>query len=305
MSVTSLKAKITTIRNRLIDGRFTSREIAPYLFLIPFFLIFLIFYVWPILWAPWMSLHSFGFASTEWVGLQNYQDILSGGQFIQTLANTFIITGLVIPAQVIGGLVIAVLLNSQLVKFRRVIRTGYLVPVALSMTVLSIVFQLFLTRGGLINQVSEAIFDGFVLWLADPFWAKISVAVVMIWRQMGISVLIYLAGLQGVPDHLYDAAKVDGASKLQQFWHVTVPQLRPITLLVVILNTTRTIRLFDVPYVLTSGGPGNATKTVVLHLFNTAFLDVNLGRAAAIGTVLAVILGGIMIAQYRLGSETQ
>ncbi|WP_411968962.1 carbohydrate ABC transporter permease [Haloferax sp. YSSS75] len=252
-----------------------------------------------------MSLHSFGFGSTEWVGLQNYETILSGSQFLTTLTNTFVIAGLVIPSQVIGGLLIAVMLNSQLIRLRRIIRSGYLVPVALSMTVLSIVFQFLLSRGGLVNQFSDAVFGGHVLWLADPLWAKISVALVMIWRQMGISVLIYLAGLQGIPNHLYQAAKIDGANRLQQFRYITVPQLRPITLLVVILSTTRTVRLFDVPYVLTGGGPGNASKTIVQYLFETAFLNVNLGRAAAIGTVLTVILGAIMIAQYKFGSETQ
>jgi ABC-type sugar transport system permease subunit len=296
---------VETVRRRLDLGRFITRDLAPYLFLVPFFLIFGIFYVWPILWAPWMSFHSFGFGTTEWIGAQNYQNILTGGQFVTTLTNTFVIAALVIPAQVLGGLLIAVLLNSQLLRLRRVIRSGYLVPVALSMTVLSIVFQFFLSRGGLVNQFSDAVFGGHLLWLSDPLWAKVSVAVVMIWRQIGISVLIYLAGLQGIPEQLYNAAKIDGASRFQQFRYITVPQLRPITLLVVILTTTRTIRLFDVPYVLTGGGPGNASKTIVQFLFETAFLNVDLGRAAAIGTVLTVILGGIMILQYRLGSETE
>jgi ABC-type sugar transport system permease subunit len=111
--------------------------------------------------------------------------------------------------------------------------------------------------------------------------------------------------LQGIPDQLYQAAKIDGANRFQQFRYITVPQLRPIILLVVILNTTRSIRLFDVPYVLTGGGPGNASKTVVQLLFETAFTNVALGQAAAIGTVLTFILGGIMIAQYRYGSQTE
>lgn len=296
---------LADIRQRIDIERLVSRDVAPYLFLIPFFLIFAVFYVWPIIWAPWMSLHSFGFGSTEWVGLENYRGILTGGQFLTTLVNTFVIAGIVIPAQVVGGLLIAVLLDSQLVRFRRIIRSGYLVPVALSMTVLSIVFQFFLARGGLINQFSDLVFGGHILWLNSPLWAKVSVAMVMIWRQIGISVLIYLAGLQGIPDQLYQAAKIDGANRIQQFRYITVPQLRPIILLVVILNTTRSIRLFDVPYVLTGGGPGNASKTVVQLLFETAFTNVALGQAAAIGTLLTFILGGIMIAQYRYGRETQ
>jgi lactose/L-arabinose transport system permease protein len=305
MESEGLTAVFADIRRKIGDEKLISRGIVPYLFLVPFFLIFAVFYVWPIIWAPWMSLHSFGFASTEWIGLANYQNILTGGQFLTTLTNTFVIAGIVIPAQVIGGLLIAVLLDSQLVWFRRIIRSGYLVPVALSMTVLSIVFQFFLTRGGLINQFSDLVFGGHILWLNSPLWAKVSVALVMIWRQIGISVLIYLAGLQGIPDQLYQAAKIDGANRFQQFRYITVPQLRPIILLVVILNTTRSIRLFDVPYVLTGGGPGNASKTVVQLLFETAFTNVALGQAAAIGTVLTFILGGIMIAQYRYGSQTE
>jgi len=305
MAAKNTGLELGDVRDSLDLGRFVTRDIAPYLFLVPFFLVFAVFYIWPIIWAPWMSLHSFGFGSTEWVGLENYEAIMTGGQFLKTLTNTFVIAGVVVPTQVIGGLLIAVLLNSQLLRFRKIIRSGYLIPVALSMTVLSIVFQFLLTRGGLVNQFSDAVFGGHILWLTSPLWAKVSVAVVVIWRQMGISVLIYLAGLQGIPDQLYQAAKIDGANRFQQFLYITVPQLRPITLLVVILNTTRTVRLFDVPYVLTGGGPGNASKTIVQLLFETAFLNVNLGRAAAMGTVLTLVLGGIMIAQYKLGRETQ
>jgi ABC-type sugar transport system permease subunit len=283
-------------------GGISRRDLMPYLFLLPFFLIYGVFYFWPIVWAPWMSFQSFSFAGTEFVGLDNYA-ALPQGQFVTTLFNTLMIALIVIPAQVIVGLVIAVLLNSSLVRFRKLIRSGYIVPTVMSTTVLAIIFDTFLSQNGILNQLFMFVAGTTVYWLTDPMPAKISVALVVIWRQMGITVLIYLAGLQGIPQHLYRAAKVDGANRYQQFRHITVPQLRPISVLVVILTTSQTLRLFDVPYVLTDGGPGNASKTIVMLLFEAAFSSLNLGYAAAIGTVLSVMLAAVLIVQYRVGSE--
>jgi ABC-type sugar transport system permease subunit len=278
------------------------RDIVPYLFLFPFFFIFGVFYFWPILWAPWMSFRSYSFTGTEFVGLENYASLLEG-QLITTVINTLGIALLVIPAQVVIGLLIAVLLNSAAIRFKKIIRSGYIIPTVMSTTVLAIIFDIFLAGNGLINQGIEPLLGTTVYWLTNPIPAKVSVALVVIWRQMGITVLIFLAGLQGIPPHLYQAAKVDGANRYQQLRHITVPQLRPITILVVILTTSQTLRLFAVPYVLTDGGPGNASKTIVMLLFEAAFTRIELGYAAAIGTVLSVMLAAVLIMQYRIGSE--
>ena len=275
------------------------RGVVGYLFILPFFLIFAVFYVWPVLWAPWMSFQSFSFGGTTFVGLENYQALVDQGSFLTTLINTFIIAGIVIPAQVILALLIAILLNSQLVKAKRYVRSGYLVPVVMSTVVLSIIFSLLLAPQGIINRFLESSFGFSIEWLTDPLMAKVSVALVIIWRRLGISILIYLAGLQGVSQHLYRAAKIDGASRVQQFRHVTIPQLAPITVLVVILTTTRTLREFAIPFVLTEGGPGSASTTVVQLLYQAAFLGLDLGYAAAIGTVFTFVLGSILIIQYK------
>ena len=274
-------------------------DLVGYLFLLPFAIIFAVFYVWPILWAPWMSLQSFSLVGTEFVGLENYRRVFGQGLFLKTLINTFIIAGIVIPAQVILGLFAAILLNSQLVKFRRYIRSGYLVPVVMSTVVLSIIFSLFLSNSGIINQVLQATVGISINWLTDPLLAKFSVALVIIWRRLGISMLIFLAGLQGVPQHLYQAAAIDGASRWQQFRYITVPQLGPVTVLVVVLTTARTLREFAIPFVLTEGGPANESTTVVQVLYQTAFVDLDLGYSAAIGVVFTLILGTILVLQYK------
>jgi len=246
-----------------------------------------------------MSFQSFSFQGTEFIGLENYRRVFTQGLFLKTLANTFIIAGIVIPAQVILGLFAAILLNSQLVKARRYVRSGYLIPVVMSTVVLSIIFSLFLSQSGIINQVLEATVGVSVQWLTDPFLAKVSVALVIIWRRLGISMLIFLAGLQGVPQHLYKAAAIDGANRWQQFRYVTVPQLAPVTVLVVVLTTARTLREFAIPFVLTEGGPANESTTVVQLLYQTAFTELNLGYAAAIGVVFTFVIGTILVLQYK------
>jgi ABC-type sugar transport system permease subunit len=274
-----------------------------YIFLIPFFVTFGLFYVYPILWGPWMSFHEFTFNGQTFAGLENYRRLLVEDQFLTALVNTLFISVIVIPVQVVVALLFAVLLNSQFTKFKKIMRAGYLVPVVMSTTILAIIFDLFLNQGGLINTGLQNTFGFKVNWLTDPLWAKISVASVLIWRRLGISILIYLAGLQGIPENLYRAAEIDGAGPLQQFRHITIPQLWPITLVVVILSTSRTLRAFATPFVLTGGGPGNASKTVIQLIYEVGFSQFQLGYAATMGTVFALFIGLIMIVQYRLGGS--
>ena len=140
-------------------------------------------------------------------------------------------------------------------------------------------------------------------WLGDPMWAKVSIVIAMTWHYTGQNAIIYLAQMQSIGGELYEAAHVDGASAFQRFWHVTVPGLRPAIVLTVILSTIGTLQLFDEPYVLTNGGPDNATLTVGMYLYQNGFKYFDFGYASAIGYALTIIIGVISLIQLRLFKE--
>ncbi|AKU09873.1 hypothetical protein ABY42_18625 (plasmid) [Haloferax gibbonsii] len=283
----------------------TFERVVPYLFLLPFFAIFGAFYIYPLVWAPWMSFQSFSLAGTQFVGLQNFRTLFETGRIVTITYNTVFIAAIAIPLQVGAGMVIAVVLNSQYIKLKTALRGGYLMPLVTSTTVLAIVFTAFLSESGIVNIGLNNLFGVTIPWLQEPVWARISVAIAHAWRGMGLAVLIYLAGLQGIPKQLYQAAKIDGASKWAQFRYITVPQLKPITILVLILTTSKALKLFETPYVLTDGGPDSATYTIVFEMYTAAFRNFQLGYAAAVGTVLAIMLSAIMIIQYNLLNDSE
>lgn len=281
-----------------------NRKTAPYLFLLPFFVIYTTFFIIPFLWAPLMSLQEFTFTGNQFVGLQNYQELLSPASQLGTATyNTVIIALIKIPIQVVLGLVAAVLVDSALTRGKRWLRSTYIAPILLSMTVIGVLFKLLLADRGLVNQALMVTIGTQISWLTDPFIAKVSVAFGAIYRESAISFLIFLAGLQSIDPDLYQAAKIDGANRLQQFRYVTLPQLRPISVLVVILTTANALKTFAIPLIMTNGGPGDATKTIVMLLYETGFTTLNMGQAAAIGTLLTIALAIIMVFQYRVGSS--
>lgn len=300
----------TTARNsnqtatEKVTERLFSRSAVPYYFLIPFFAIWVVFYLYPIFWAVWMSFNEFGFQGSSFVGAQHYVRILSGqGNFLTSLFNTGLITAMVVPTQIAVALVFATLLDSGFTKFRKIQRAGYLLPMVTSTAVMASLFGLFLDSTGLLNQVLSSLAGVQYNWLSQPFLAKVSVALTHGWRTTGLFIVIYLAGLQNIPEQLYRAAAIDGANRIQQFRYITVPQLRPITMLVTILATFRAVQLFDVPFVLTQGGPGFSSTTVVMLLFQEAFQNINLGYAAAIAVVYTVIVGTLYIIQFKIGGR--
>lgn len=281
-----------------------SKKHVPYLFLLPFFIIYTTFFIIPFLWAPLMSLQEFTFTGNTFVGFENYETLLSPASQLGTVTiNTLIIALIKIPIQVILGLVAAILVDSALTKGKEWLRTTYIAPILLSMTVIGVLFKLLLADSGLVNQALLATIGTQIGWLTDPLMAKVSVAFGAIYRESAISFLIFLAGLQSIDPDLYQAAKIDGANRLQQFRHVTLPQLRPISVLVVILTTANALKTFAIPLIMTRGGPGNASKTIVMLLYETGFSTLNMGQAAAIGTLLTIALAAIMILQYRIGTD--
>jgi lactose/L-arabinose transport system permease protein len=276
----------------------------PYLFLLPVIVLFLAFKVYPYAYAAWLSLTKIQKGKQVFVGLGNYGRLLTDPIFYKALSNTLLILVIQVPLMLGLALLLAVAFNSALLKWRAIWRTAYFVPIVMGLVAYGILFSTLLNNHyGLVNFALESIGLPRVPWLGDPFWAKISIIIALTWHYTGNSAVIYLAQLQSVPGELYEAAEIDGATALQRFWHITLPGLRPAITLTVVLSTIGTLQLFDEPYVLTNGGPNNATLTIGMYLYQNGFKYFDFGYASAIGYVLTGIIGILALIQFRLLRE--
>lgn len=253
-------------------------------------------------WRP-QSLHQ------EFVGLANYvrvffQDPLS----LTTLRNTFYYTLVTIPATTFLSLIVAVMINS-LPRGKALFRTLYFLPVVTSIVATSIMWKwLYQDRFGLINQVIKlALVDTlgfkinpFIQWLTSNSLAMPSIMAMSIWQTLGFNMVLFLAGLTSIPQVFYDAAKIDGAGRCQVFRHITIPLLRPTTIFVVATGMINGMQVITPMYVMTQGGPANATKSIVLHLYEKAFFSYLFGYASAIAFVLFVIIFLLTLIQLRI-----
>jgi lactose/L-arabinose transport system permease protein len=269
----------------------------PWVFLAPVVILFLGFKVYPVLSALWLSFTENIDGVDTFVGGVNYQRIVSDPLFWRALTNTVEILVVQVPVMLVLAILLAVAFNSKLLKARAFFRVAYFVPIVMGLVAYGILFSALLAQNGFVNWALHLVGLPAVPWLADPFWAKISIIMAMTWHYTGQNAVMYLAQLQSIPEELYEAAQMDGANRRRQFWHVTLPGLRPAILLTVVLSTIGTLQLFDEPYVLTGGGPDNATLTIGMYLYQNAFRNFDFGYASAIGYVLAAIVAGISVAQ--------
>ena len=192
------------------------------------------------------------------------------------------------------------LLNSGLGKLTGIFRVSFFMPAITALVAYAIIFFILLNQDfGLVNYLLSLVGVDAVPWLVNGFWAKVSIIMALTWRWTGYNMVIYLAGLQGIPDELYEAAAIDGAGRWQQFFYITIPQLRPVILFTVVLSTIGTLQLFDEPFVLTGGGPNNATLTIIMYLYQYGFQFFDFGYASALAYVLVVIIATLSYFQIR------
>ncbi len=281
---------------------------APYLMISPFYILFLIFGLFPILFSLYLAFHAWdGLGDMEFVGLRNFRNLLTDDpDFWISVGNTFAIWFLSTLPQLFLALVVAFLLNAAFMKFKNVYRAIYFLPNITSIVAVAIIFGSFFgSQFGLINGVLGALGLPRIEWLTDGFWVKAAVSLMVIWRWTGYNAIIYLAGLQGIPNDLYEAATIDGASRMQQFFSITLPLLRPIILFTVILSTIGGMQLFTEPMILLGNG-GGATKgglTLVLYLYNQAFINQLFGYASAIAWVLFLLIGLFSFLNWKFVSR--
>lgn len=243
---------------------------------------------------------------TEFVGLRNFQRILHDPVFLRALLNNFVFAGVVVPVQSALALVMAMLVN-QKIRATNIFRTIYFSPVVTTMVVVSAIwFLLYNPTQGFINQFLHTVtfgLTGTIDWLQDPPTALLAIMILSIWQGAGFQMVIFLAGLQEIPQTLYEAARIDGANRWQSFRHITLTGLRNTTVFVIISTSILAFRLYDQVKVMTNGGPLNATQTVVYQIERVGFGQLKVGYASALTVVFFLIVLSITLLQRRLLPE--
>ncbi|MDT0447141.1 carbohydrate ABC transporter permease [Streptomyces johnsoniae] len=282
---------------------------APYLFISPFYVLFLLFMVVPISIGAFLSMTSWtGVGTPEWVGLDNYARLFDDPSFYTAVFNTSVFTIGTMCVVLPLSLMIASALNARGLKLRDFFRTIFFLPVVVSPIVVALVFGLFFDQQfGLVNGLTQSVLGSSgIEWLTSPFWAKVVVIILVLWRWTGYLTMFFLAGLQNVSHELHEAAQIDGAGPIRGFWSVTLPQLRPVTAFIGVTVLVSTAQIFEEPFLLTQGGPGEATMSVAQFIYRAAFQRQELGYASAAGVVMFVavfLLGRIAIRVFGAGDN--
>jgi raffinose/stachyose/melibiose transport system permease protein len=291
-------------------GTFTSlrkgragRSQAPWIFLLPAIFMYGLVVIYPSLAGSWYAFTDWdGLARTSsFVGLENFRTLVQDEQAIASLRNTFLLAVTVTIVQNAIGLLIALGVNYN-IKSRNVLRVIFFASVVLTPVIVAFLWQYIYAPGGPLNRILDSLYLGWLKqdWLGDPNVALWAVVAVIIWQYAGYSMVIFLAGLQGVPQELYEAAAIDGAGALQKFWNVTRPMIAPAITINLMLSIIGGLRLFDQVFALTGGGPGYATETLSTVLYEQAFIVGAYGYGTAIALVLTLIVACIAMIQLKV-----
>jgi multiple sugar transport system permease protein len=280
------------------------RERSSYLMIAPGVIIFSVFTLAALIFAIYLTFHRWSIIEPDkpYVGLQNYQDMIHDERFTQSILNTVYFTGASVPITMAIGLFLALLLN-QPIRGRAVFRTAYYLPVVTPFVVSALLWK-WLYNGdyGLFNYylVKGHLIDEPLLWLSDKNLAMPAVVLMSIWSGVGFSMVVYLAGLQAIPEQLYESAKLDGAGTLRRVWYVTIPMLRPTTLFLLVIGIIGSLQVFTQIFVMTSGGPVNKTTTMVYYMYLWAFKYYDMGYASTLAFALFLMLLVFTALQIRL-----
>jgi ABC-type sugar transport system permease subunit len=278
-----------------IDGGWFhyQRKLAPYVFIAPFFILFAAFFLFPVLYSLLLSFQEqTGLSAAKWVGLKNYGNLIQDERFLKSLGNTTYFALGSIFLQLPIAFTLALAFNSIFAqRFTQLYRVSFFFPVLTSAVVVSLIFVLVLdTEYGMLNAGLQRIGLDKIPWLTSTRWAMPAVILLGIWRWSGINSFYFLAGLKGIPDSLIEAAMIDGANSRQVLFRIIIPLLRPIIMFVVIQSIIGSYSLFAEPWLLTEGGPSDATLTMSMYLYITGFRFFKLGYASSIAYTLVLII---------------
>jgi lactose/L-arabinose transport system permease protein len=262
------------------------------------------FMLYPIISSLFLVTQKYQGFNKSFIGFGNFVRMSSDKIFWQALTHNFTFMAIQIPLMVILALVLAVILNRGIRRLRGFFRVIYFLPCVTSLVAYSVLFRILLQTNGMLNNLlmDLHILTGPIGWLNNSFWAKVTIILALTWRWTGYNMVFFLVGLQNIDTEIYEAAEVDGASKLRQFFLITIPLLVPVILFSAVTSTNGTMQLFDEPQVLTwEGGPSNGTMTVALYIYRQAFvLNSDTGYAAALSYVMVAIAAVLAFIQIRL-----
>jgi ABC-type sugar transport system permease subunit len=275
------------------------RQLTPFLFLLPGFLLFGAYLVFPFFYAFVMSLYRWGLdAIPRFAGFRNYVYILENNLFRQSVVNTIFYT-CAVPFKILLALSLAILLN-QKIRFEVAFRGILFFPHVLSSVVVGLIWQtMFNPNYGFINQVLNTIGLPGQRWLVEMDKAMYTLMVVSTWKGLGSNLIIFIAGIKNIPNEYYEAASIDGASGWQRIRFITLPCIKPTTIYVTTMTIIGAFKIFDLSMIMTQGGPGNATKTIVWFIFEAAFNRYQFGRASAAAFIFFIILFVLTVMQRR------
>ncbi|MBD7921327.1 sugar ABC transporter permease [Xanthomonas sp. CFBP 8703] len=285
-------------------------SLAGWLFAGPALIVIGVFFGLPVLSALALSVTDFDLYALadsnhlRFVGFGNYIELLQTQMFWKSLWNTtyFVIVG--VPLSIGASLGAALLLNAPVARFKPLFRTALFAPVVTTLVAVAVIWRyLFHTSYGLVNYGLSHLGIGPIDWLGDPHWAMPTIMLFAVWKNFGYNMVIFLAGLQGIPQDLYEAARIDGASKWRQFLHITLPMLGPVLLVVGVITVSGYFQLFAEPYVMTRGDPLQSTVSVLYFMFEEGFKWWNLGRASAVAFLLFLIILGVTSVMLRFGRK--
>ncbi|WP_405111163.1 sugar ABC transporter permease [Paenibacillus sp. FSL K6-1217] len=277
-------------------------NIAGYLFIAPMLILTVTLVIIPILLSGVISFSNWNFVSGldgfQFVGLDNYSRLMQDESFHRSLYNNLIMIG-VVPVAMFLALVLAVLINKA-TYFKTFFKVIYFMPFISSFVAIALLWRvLYHPNNGPINGFLRSIgFEHPPMWLADPKYALISVMIIMVWTSLGFNMVIYLAGLQNISRDLYEAADVDGASPLRQFFSITLPMLSPTSFFLLITGVVGSFKVFDLIMVLTGGGPAGSTSVIVYYLYEVAFVNLESGYASAMGIILLILILLVTLVQW-------
>jgi multiple sugar transport system permease protein/raffinose/stachyose/melibiose transport system permease protein len=279
-------------------------DLIAYLFITPNYLIYLIFILVPVLWVLNLSFTRYELVTPPvFIGITNYLELFQDEDFLQALQNTFVYWIFTVALSMAIGLVLAVVLN-QKIKGVSFFRAAYYLPNVISMVAIAIMWiWIYDPAKGILNAILGIFGMPPSDWLMNQDLALGCIIVPSIWALLGFNMVIYLAGLQNIPNILYEAATVDGASALRQFFVITIPMLRPITFFLFVMSSIKSFQVFDQIYVMTRGGPAKATTTLAFEIYENGFQFYKMGYASAMSVVLLVIVAVITFINFAYGGQ--
>ena len=285
--------------------RLISDNMMGYLMIAPSYIVYAGFVLIPILWTIFTSFTAYDLKSYTLIGLSNYLKLIEDEVFIQSIGNTIYYSILTIPPVMILSFLLALLLNRK-VMGRGIFRTVFYLPNILSMVAIAMAWSYLLNaQAGIFNIALRRIGFETIKWLTDPRIAMVSIAMMSVWASLGYYAILNLSGLQNIPNYLYEAAQIDGANKLQQLFHITIPQMRPTTFFIMVMSFIQSFQVFGQVFILTQGGPLNATTTIAHQIYRNGFEYYQMGYASAEAVILLLLILSITILNMRSGRVGQ